>query len=426
MGLGLGISVDWASLVPYYAKVASAFAARVKADGGTVENTACLKKDLKALNPIERTGYLLTDYPGAAAAYSLRLINKTYAGSAIRVRRGPDNAEQNIGFASKQLDTEALESFVNSGEAFTDPDITSSSAWTKGSKTTYNAATEALDLLNENGLTARQGISVSGHTYTVTIVLDSVTSGGIKIYAGGTQSAVISTAGTHTLEITASNSNNFLGVNPSPAATCSISRFSAIDTTADAFVTTWYDQSGSGNDATQSAASAQPKIVSAGSTILENGKASVEWNGGTESLQSTFGTTYSQPNTIFVTANKTNHNGYLFDSLSGSKRHAQGNSDWIFAGAVLGGAYPFSSLGSQVLFTTNLNATSTSSYINSTLTKVGNAGTMGIDSLSLGRIWQLTSAALTGNIQEFILYPTDKLSNRSGIETNINDFYSIY
>lgn len=51
MGLGLGISVDWASLVPYYAKVASAFAARVKADGGTVENTACLKKDLKALNP---------------------------------------------------------------------------------------------------------------------------------------------------------------------------------------------------------------------------------------------------------------------------------------------------------------------------------------------------------------------------------------
>ena len=51
MGLGLGISVDWASLVPYYAKVASAFAARVKADGGTVENTACLKKDLKVLNP---------------------------------------------------------------------------------------------------------------------------------------------------------------------------------------------------------------------------------------------------------------------------------------------------------------------------------------------------------------------------------------
>ena len=118
MGLGLGISVDWASLVPYYAKVASAFAARVKADGGTVENTACLKKDLKVLSPTPPTGYLLTDYPSAVAAYSLRLLNKTYAGSAIRVRRGTDNAEQNIGFASEQLDTEALETFAGSGDAF--------------------------------------------------------------------------------------------------------------------------------------------------------------------------------------------------------------------------------------------------------------------------------------------------------------------
>ena len=53
MGLGLGISVDWASLVPYYAQVASAFKARVEADGGTVESMSCLKKDLKVLNPVK-------------------------------------------------------------------------------------------------------------------------------------------------------------------------------------------------------------------------------------------------------------------------------------------------------------------------------------------------------------------------------------
>ena len=53
MGLGLGISVDWASLVPYYAQVASAFKARVEADGGTVESMSCLKADLKVLNPIK-------------------------------------------------------------------------------------------------------------------------------------------------------------------------------------------------------------------------------------------------------------------------------------------------------------------------------------------------------------------------------------
>jgi len=31
-----------------------------------------------------------------------------------------------------------------------------------------------------------------------------------------------------------------------------------------------------------------------------------------------------------------------------------------------------------------------------------------------------------GNIQEVIFYPSDQSSNRTGIETNINDFYSIY
>jgi hypothetical protein len=31
-----------------------------------------------------------------------------------------------------------------------------------------------------------------------------------------------------------------------------------------------------------------------------------------------------------------------------------------------------------------------------------------------------------GNMQEMIFYTSDQSSNRAGIETNINDFYSIY
>src|SRR6056300_1672906 len=38
------------------------------------------------------------------------------------------------------------------------------------------------------------------------------------------------------------------------------------------FVTTWYDQSGNGNDASQETAANQPQIVSSGSVITENGK----------------------------------------------------------------------------------------------------------------------------------------------------------
>ena len=52
------------------------------------------------------------------AAYSLRKLRAGYTGAAIRVRRTPDNTEQDIGFDSNgDLDTAALTSFVGSGNA---------------------------------------------------------------------------------------------------------------------------------------------------------------------------------------------------------------------------------------------------------------------------------------------------------------------
>jgi hypothetical protein len=54
----------------------------------------------------------------AAAAYSLRKLRLAYAGSAIRVRRSSDDTEQDIGFISGQLDTDALETFVGAGDGF--------------------------------------------------------------------------------------------------------------------------------------------------------------------------------------------------------------------------------------------------------------------------------------------------------------------
>ena len=53
---------------------------------------------------------------------------------------------------------------------------------------------------------------------------------------------------------------------------------------SDACVSKWYDQSSNGNDATQSSPSAQPKIVSSGSLITENGKPAVDFDGSDEYL----------------------------------------------------------------------------------------------------------------------------------------------
>jgi PKD repeat protein len=61
---------------------------------------------------------LLDTFPNAAAAYSLRLLRLAYTGSAIRVRRSNDNAEQDIGFVNDVLDTTALLSFVGANNGF--------------------------------------------------------------------------------------------------------------------------------------------------------------------------------------------------------------------------------------------------------------------------------------------------------------------
>ena len=62
---------------------------------------------------------LLDTYSGAAAAYSLRLLDSTYTGSAIRVRRSSDNTEQDIGFnVFGELDTVSLLAFAGTGDAF--------------------------------------------------------------------------------------------------------------------------------------------------------------------------------------------------------------------------------------------------------------------------------------------------------------------
>lgn len=62
--------------------------------------------------------FLLDDYPGAAAAYSLRKLRSAYTGNCIQVRRSSDNTTQDIGFLNNVLDTTTLLTFVGAGNGF--------------------------------------------------------------------------------------------------------------------------------------------------------------------------------------------------------------------------------------------------------------------------------------------------------------------
>jgi hypothetical protein len=59
------------------------------------------------------------------------------------------------------------------------------------------------------------------------------------------------------------------------------------------FVSIWYDQSGSGNNATQTSSTAQPLIVNAGTLIIENSIPSVEFSGSSSSINLNLATAIS-------------------------------------------------------------------------------------------------------------------------------------
>ena len=58
---------------------------------------------------------MLDLYPNALVAYDLRKLSSTYTGDCVKVRRASDNAEQDIGFVSGQIDISSLETFASGG-----------------------------------------------------------------------------------------------------------------------------------------------------------------------------------------------------------------------------------------------------------------------------------------------------------------------
>jgi len=261
---------------------------------------------------------LLDDYPGAAAAYSLRLLDKDYTGDAVRVRRASDNTEQDIGFTTDgDFDTSALATFCS-----------------------------------------------------------------------GT----------------------------------------------DGFVKTWYDQSGNGNDATQTTTANQPKIYDSSTGVeLENGKPTTIYNGSTNQLVSSITINATTASTAFVVLNPdavaTNHRIYnMHDGATGDERnHSFVSSKFNIYDGNNGLSVGTPVVGTQYVTTTRFVTGDGTIHANGTLQGTSAAiAQKAINTLSIGKQGVGTAFYFDGKMQEFVLYASDQSSNRSGIETNINDYYSIY
>ena len=264
---------------------------------------------------------LLNFYPGAAAAYSLRLLNNTYTGAAIRVRRSSDSTETNIGFVNGQLDTASLLTFCGVGSGF---------------------------------------------------------------------------------------------------------------------VTTWFDQSGNANNAVQSTTTSQPTIVLSGVIYLQNTKPTMFFNGIGVSNDLPFTGIVADTNTSTYLVGKAVENNRAGGPMFGHTEFVPGilighfNNGVFYVVSKLNGTMTVAetstnSFDSNFLIQNAYITTDIKIYKNNTLIPISSQSSFGGTQLTINTIGKYGNIGVTnGYISEAIIYKTDQSSNRTGINANINSYYSIF
>jgi hypothetical protein len=206
---------------------------------------------------------------------------------------------------------------------------------------------------------------------------------------------------------------------------------------ANGFVHTWYCQA-NGNNAVQSTNAKQPQIVSSGSVLTENGKPAVDFDGSDDYFLGAAKTTIDDTAIFSVIKSDSNtqdsvfiQNTYAAGNLVSLGLGGLGSNNKIGSRLVVGGT-AVSQVGDNTFTSTDQilvsyladNATGqmfidgteetdvVGSRNNSPTTTIGARG----DGLY----------NFNGKMQEVIFYDSDEASNRTGIEDNINDYYSIY
>jgi hypothetical protein len=194
------------------------------------------------------------------------------------------------------------------------------------------------------------------------------------------------------------------------------------------FVTKWYDQSGNTINATQTTLANQPQIVSNGSVILQGTKSALTFDGINDAFNGSPTTSGAYTNyAVLKTNSQTGFRGIFTASQMMMLAVTEVSNKW--------GTYNISSINTQAA---NTDIRETYNVIGM-ISNLGTSGNFyrngsgdgsytgsGSQYSNPAYIGGATNQRLSANIQEIIFWQINQSSNRTGIETNINDFYSIY
>ena len=218
---------------------------------------------------------------------------------------------------------------------------------------------------------------------------------------------------------------------------------------ANGYVVTWYDQSGNGQDVTQATAANQPQIYNGTAVLTDNGKPCVEFDGSNDLLTAT-NTAFSGTNqSMFLVNNADATSGNPFRAMvcigpspiAGYKMRILTHGPDIQFDVVFNSVTWSGSPGSQNLLALipDGGATTVLDYDlyqdGSLLTPTATNQTQNLQDCSgglikLGYNFPSTPGSsqyhFDGKLQEVILYNDDQSANRTGFESNINTYFSIY
>jgi len=202
------------------------------------------------------------------------------------------------------------------------------------------------------------------------------------------------------------------------------------------YVSIWYDQTGNGNDATNSTESEQPIIVSGGTLVEENSKAAIEFDGTDDKLgfasnlniggsPSIIGVLKSPAGDI---AWRGGGSDYWYFAASNSFRVRIGDFDTYFNNE--DGVQDITD--SQKLIATYKNSTNVELTVDGASKGTESSGT-GADGYFNNIGSDLAGYVIDGVWQELIIYTSDQSTNRgtitpfggTGIEGNINNYFDI-
>lgn len=209
---------------------------------------------------------------------------------------------------------------------------------------------------------------------------------------------------------------------------------------ANGYVTKWYGQesaggTGSGLDGEETTFAAQPQIYNGSAVLTNNGKPCVEFvrTGSVTGtgILTTASVAWSTSGALefFLVFDNEGGVGNQETWSSAGARMFTGNGPHQVSTAAGALVFTLSQVAAQNLFVYEHNSTARTIYIDG-VQEVTSASPTNVSTSSsiggLGVRYNADEGHADILFQELIHYPTNQSSNRTGIETNINDYFTIY